>query len=223
MSNVFPMLKIRARERALREAGTENIEKIIVAYLFNGMAYRKIDSEVLGLSVKSIGYASMGVVHHFGLHDEHKGIFKDTKPADAFKILEAHVPALIPYITNLKSAKDGLAVKDAVINAYEEGNKRLKTHLTTERNSSVIKDAKAAFVKQHGHLYCEVCGFDFEKVYGVRGDGFIEGHHKQPISQHDGTVKTTINDIAMVCSNCHSMLHRTPFLSIEELRSLIHK
>jgi len=28
-----------------------------------------------------------------------------------------------------------------------------------------------------------VCGFDFKKVYGELGDGFIEAHHLLPISQ----------------------------------------
>ena len=223
MNNDFPALRVKPRERALREAGTENIYKIIAAYLFDGMAYREMDSIVLGLPASSNGYASMGVIHHFGLYDRHKGIFKDTTPEKAFEILKENVPDLIPYITNLVNFQKGQSNQGTAADSYEEGKKRLKTHLTRERNSQVIADAKAEFIKQHDHLYCEVCGFDFKKVYGFRGDGFIEGHHKHPISQSDGAVTTTIADIAMVCSNCHSMLHRTPFLSVEELRNLIHK
>ncbi len=218
----FPALRVRIRERALREVGADNIYKVVAAYLFDGMAYREMDSAVLGLSARSKGFASMGVIHHFGLHDKHKGIFKDTTPTEAMKILAEKVPNLMPYLTNLVAYREEQPNQDSSTSAYEEGQKRLKTHLVRERNTKVIKDAKAEFVKKHGHLYCEVCGFDFKKVYGFRGDGFIEGHHKHPISQNDEPVTTTTADIAMVCSNCHSMLHRTPFLSVDELSNLIH-
>jgi len=36
------------------------------------------------------------------------------------------------------------------------------------------------------------------------------------------TTKTTLNDLALVCSNCHKMLHRKiDNLSVEKLKTLI--
>ncbi|MZF04043.1 HNH endonuclease, partial [Bacillus anthracis] len=71
---------------------------------------------------------------------------------------------------------------------------------------------------------CEICGFDFHKIYGELGKDFIEGHHTIPVSQLKEGEKTRIEDIIMVCSNCHRMLHRTKFvLTKEDLYSIIQK
>ena len=91
---------------------------------------------------------------------------------------------------------------------YVEGKKAFKTHIVRERNHKVIKDAKERFIKEHGKLYCEVCGFDFTEKYGELGKSFIEAHHLKPVSELKEGEKTNINDLVMVCSNCHSMIHR---------------
>lgn len=110
---------------------------------------------------------------------------------------------------------------------YYEGKERLKKHikLEKERNSLVIKDAKRAFFKKHGRLYCQICGFDFREVYGEVGKNFAEGHHKKMVADMDKEGETiTIDDIAIVCSNCHAMLHRSnPPISVEELKNIVEK
>ena len=64
-----------------------------------------------------------------------------------------------------------------------------------------------------------VCQFDFYKIYGDLGKGFIEAHHRVPLSEIDGEKITTLEDLALVCSNCHRMLHKAiSTLSIAELR-----
>lgn len=69
-------------------------------------------------------------------------------------------------------------------------------------------------------LACEVCGFDFEAVYGELGRGFIECHHVVPLSE--GQRKTSLRDLALVCSNCHRMAHRRrPWPAVAELRALL--
>ncbi|MGA5681365.1 HNH endonuclease [Bacillus bombysepticus] len=108
---------------------------------------------------------------------------------------------------------------------FSEGKQILRTHLSYERNNQVIPLAKERFKQQHGgKLFCEICGFDFHKVYGELGTDYIEGHHTIPVSQLKEGEKTKIEDIIMVCSNCHRMLHRRkPWLSIEELKLLLNK
>ena len=99
-----------------------------------------------------------------------------------------------------------------------EGNPRLVAHLRRERNSAIIKAKKDATLRATGKLCCEACGFDFKKVYGEFGDGFCEVHHLQPLSKADGVVKTELGDLAIVCSNCHRIIHRSdPMLSIPNL------
>ena len=102
--------------------------------------------------------------------------------------------------------------------SIQEGNPRLVAHLRRERNAAIVKAKKSAVLKSSGKLCCEVCGFDFKEVYGDLGDGFCEVHHLQPLSKSDGAVKTEQKDLAIICSNCHRIIHRTdPMPSIEKL------
>lgn len=101
--------------------------------------------------------------------------------------------------------------------AFPEGKLVLKQHLVRERNSEVIKLAKERFIKKHGKLFCEVCEFDFTSRYGDIGKGYIEGHHTKPVSEMAENEKTKVEDIVLVCSNCHRMLHRKrPWLKVNE-------
>jgi 5-methylcytosine-specific restriction protein A len=62
--------------------------------------------------------------------------------------------------------------------------------------------------KQSRSLKCELCGFDFEKTYGPVGKGYIELHHKVPLSQLSHSRKARLADLMLICSNCHSIIHR---------------
>ncbi|MRA64133.1 restriction endonuclease, partial [Bacillus thuringiensis] len=71
-------------------------------------------------------------------------------------------------------------------------------------------------------LFCEICGFDFHKVYGELGKDYIEGQHTISVSQLKEGEKTRIEDIIMVCYHWHRMLHRhKPWLSKTALYSLL--
>jgi 5-methylcytosine-specific restriction protein A len=77
-------------------------------------------------------------------------------------------------------------------------------------------------LRKNGKLLCEVCQFDFEAKYGIRGQGFIECHHTKPVTSLAEGAKTHIDDLALVCPNCHRMIHRAkPWLLLEELRAVI--
>ena len=107
---------------------------------------------------------------------------------------------------------------------FQEGRKRLIQHARTERirNPALIRESKRLFKKKHGKLYCEVCSFDFERKYGQRGKDYIEAHHKTPISELESVVDCTVDDLTLVCSNCHRMLHRPPWITSDELQMAIH-
>jgi hypothetical protein len=106
--------------------------------------------------------------------------------------------------------------------AFPEGGKQYALHIRYERKPVLARLVKDRAIAQYGRLACEACGFDFSKVYGARGDGYIEAHHKVPVSQLGEESYTRADDLALVCSNCHSMLHRmSPLPTVEELRNLI--
>lgn len=105
---------------------------------------------------------------------------------------------------------------------FPEGKLILKQHLVRERNSAVIKIAKQRFKERYGKLTCEVCEFDFNKHYGKIGEDYIEGHHTKPVSEMIDNEETKVEDIALVCANCHRMLHRKrPWLAVNELKELL--
>lgn len=106
--------------------------------------------------------------------------------------------------------------------SFPEGKAVLKTHISKERNRTLIKIAKDEFIKKNGKLFCEVCGFDFEFVYGDIGKNYIECHHLLPVSEISENHQTKISELAMVCSNCHSMIHRKrPWLTKENISYII--
>lgn len=59
---------------------------------------------------------------------------------------------------------------------YSEGKEYYRLHRLRERKSGVVKQAKKLFVKKHVRLFCEVFNVEFSKIYGDRGNNFIEGH-----------------------------------------------
>lgn len=102
----------------------------------------------------------------------------------------------------------------------KEGELKLVTHILKERNRKIILEKKKQAIKNN-NLKCEVCTFSFLEKYQ---SNFIECHHISPISLSQGIVETTLDDLALVCSNCHRMLHTKfngVYLNIEELRNRI--
>jgi len=102
---------------------------------------------------------------------------------------------------------------------------QLKMHKDRERNPYLIKEAKRlALMKNGNRLICEACNFEFTEQFGHHGNLFMEGHHRFPIAKN-GERRNFTSDIAMVCSNCHRMLHRKnesgKYYSVDELKMLI--
>lgn len=101
----------------------------------------------------------------------------------------------------------------------EEGKLKLVSHMARERDSRIIKEKKRVALANN-ILHCEVCEFSFSKIYGAN---FIECHHRTPISE-SGVTLTSLDDLALVCPNCHRMLHtrfEEKYLTIRELQERI--
>lgn len=108
------------------------------------------------------------------------------------------------------------------VSEASEGRLVTRIHTSRERDRKIVRAKKAAVLKETGCLACEGCGFRFDKVYGARGEGFIECHHKAPVSSLAVGQKTRLKDLAVLCSNCHRMVHVTkPWLTLDELRALL--
>lgn len=98
-----------------------------------------------------------------------------------------------------------------------EGSRSVVLSSRAERDPRL----RAQAIKLHGAT-CMACDFDFEVAYGSWGAGFCEVHHLSPLGQAQSEVRVTnpLYDLAVVCANCHRMIHRRPgiTLSISELR-----
>lgn len=104
----------------------------------------------------------------------------------------------------------------------EEGRLLTRLHIRRERSRRLVALKKEQAVQAEGRLACECCGFDFAEAYGERGEGFIECHHLRPVAELRPGQRTRLADLALVCSNCHRMIHRRqPWLTLEEVRVLI--
>lgn len=116
------------------------------------------------------------------------------------------------------TAGASVAEVEALYDEAPEGRLIMVQHARRERDPK-LRAAKLSSVRAAGgQIACEVCGFDFESRYGDVGAGYIEVHHVRPL--HDsGPTKTRLADLALLCANCHRMIHRArPWLTPRQLR-----
>jgi HNH endonuclease len=99
-----------------------------------------------------------------------------------------------------------------------EGLLKLVSHLRRERDIKLVQRKKKS-AQVDGKVICEVCKFDFEKRYGALGSGFCEVHHKRSLAE--GERISSLDDLAILCSNCHRMIHKTnPMMGVEVFRQM---
>ncbi len=104
---------------------------------------------------------------------------------------------------------------------FQEGRIAYRLHKHRERNRDLVKKKKEQIRSLFGSLSCEACAFDFEVRYGPLGKDFIECHHTIPVSEMAVGARTKLEDVVLVCSNCHRMLHRMErMLPAKEVRGI---
>jgi hypothetical protein len=114
------------------------------------------------------------------------------------------------------SSGDQPAETDDIVADYHgtEGAYKIKQHRVRERDPKVAKVAKQLFIQKYGMLFCECCGMNFGESYPGIGDHFIEAHHRIPLHDLEQSDVTKASDLAMLCPNCHRMVHRTNACSV---------
>jgi len=83
--------------------------------------------------------------------------------------------------------------------------RNIRFHKRIERNTQLARK-----VKEIQGYTCKACGLNFETTYGQLGENFIEAHHLTPLSKLNGDriLLDVRTDFTVLCSNCHSMIHR---------------
>jgi 5-methylcytosine-specific restriction enzyme A len=148
----------------------------------------------------------------------------DKEVLDDFRDDPARMHAMAARIRELlthNEATSGLPDLDPADISAGEGSLALRAHLRRERDPK-LRRRKLTDAKRRGlPIACEVCTFDFGRTYGTHGLDYIECHHRTPLHV-TGETQTRLADLALVCSNCHRMIHRTrQWLTVEQLHNLV--
>lgn len=125
-----------------------------------------------------------------------------------------------------KAADTGVASRigydlDLGAEPVHEGRVLERLHLSRERNPKLRARKIAAVRRATGTIACQACGFNFAVTYGDRGADYIECHHRVPLHA-SGPTTTSLDDLVLICSNCHRMIHhQAPWLTFEQLCDLL--
>lgn len=109
---------------------------------------------------------------------------------------------------------------------FPEGAIIERVHRERERDSSIVKRAKNRFVATHGCLHCEACTWEPSSHFKntIFTNSVIEAHHDVPLSSSEHTGRTKIDELKMLCPNCHRAIHRLGLgMRVEEFRNRYFK
>ena len=91
-----------------------------------------------------------------------------------------------------------------------EGKYRYVLHKRRERSSTLRKSKVKHFLTTNDFIHCELCRVNLNEKYpSSLSEGYIEVHHIKPISTLAEHTPTHIDDLILLCPNCHRMVHRT--------------
>ncbi|MFF9429033.1 HNH endonuclease [Streptomyces sp. NPDC014746] len=89
-----------------------------------------------------------------------------------------------------------------------EGRLLLRWALHRERDRGLRSRKIRQVQRLNLPIRCEVCTFDFELTYGPLGANYVEVHHITPLYT-TGPRETRLEDLTLLCANCHRMCHRS--------------
>jgi 5-methylcytosine-specific restriction protein A len=144
-----------------------------------------------------------------------------SQPADLMATaLQVTSTCLSLVLTLTGTEEAGLTSSDNSVSGLPEGAK-LRVEVNRYERSPVNR---VACIEHYG-LNCQCCGFDFQKVYGQLGEGYIEVHHRTPVSQlGPGYLVDPIEDLIPLCANCHAAVHRNdPPVTVQDLKTLMQE
>ncbi len=167
------------------------------------------------------------IEHPDGLEADNSKIYCRVKvdPSDAFLIpadkrsdeLQPKPKGMFPVLYGDKSSMWVIWFENLIAGpqrSFASEKKREKWTKGIERSS----DARKMAIKKYG-LKCECCEISHDD--NVRGAVF-EVHHKLPYAEDFEMRRLDISDLAVLCANCHRMIHRMPDVAdIKTLRAYL--
>ena len=87
-----------------------------------------------------------------------------------------------------------------------QSNKRLREKIERDRK---LRDEKVKiFLEENGAIFCEVCKIRFTERYPFLQSDLIEVHHIVPLHTLSEKSSVSLNDLMLLCPNCHTAVHQ---------------
>jgi 5-methylcytosine-specific restriction endonuclease McrA len=190
--------------------------------------------EAWGVSASQVRYSDDGhwyaVLHRFpaALFDAHGYVMFTTaeeyrssphiRVGKQISVPKPGISAIPGYVRVLESEPAVTVDVDIHSIAATEGHRRLVQHLDRERNQTLVRKKK----KHAASLDCEVCGFSFGRIYDRIASDYCEVHQLSPLSEVEQPTQTRMEDLAILCANCHRVVHlRNPPYTLDEVRRML--
>jgi len=91
-----------------------------------------------------------------------------------------------------------------------EGSSQLRSHRVRERSGRLRADKIRQMREVHGQLACELCAEgELDRYPLAMAERVFEIHHRAPLANAASPVRTTLDDLAVLCANCHRAVHAT--------------
>lgn len=128
-------------------------------------------------------------------------------PTDAARLDDSDGAALVALLKRYQRATDGEV-------------EALEGIMTETRRKSRSRSPKLRAEKLRlARGRCEGCGTNFGRYRGLDARRVLTVHHRDQISAFDEPRTVRLEDLAVVCANCHMLIHADPqrALPVEEL------
>ena len=111
-----------------------------------------------------------------------------------------------PQNSGVQNSKPDIGARPAAVEfSAHEGALKEQKWLTQGRNRALRDKAI-----QQAMGRCAACERDYSKVLEGAGERVLEVHHRRQLSLRKTPRLTRVADLAVVCANCHRLLHIKP-------------
>lgn len=147
------------------------------------------------------------------------------KNSVCFKSLERLGFLIVPKGSGTSRTWLGSTLMAPMAVAFQEGALSLRPHLIRERSKKLRPMMLEARLGAGLPLTCDCCASRSPWLDDRLEWSSLEIHHVQPLSTQDGSVTTELDDLALLCANCHRAIHALMrmcghWVSVDELRRL---
>jgi 5-methylcytosine-specific restriction protein A len=130
------------------------------------------------------------------------------------------VSLIVKHVVDAPLAYD----EDGDEEEFSEGRVLTRVHTRIERNRKL----RVTLIRERrktGLLRCDACLTTNPTADSRLDDAIFDAHHLIPISTQ-GSTKTKLKDVALLCANCHRLIHRliatsSKWPTVEDVRSAL--